>query len=59
MERYEAITLTSIALFERIVFMLIVEWFPLLLILLCRSLSYENCLCLINVFDSEISIAYG
>ena len=31
MERYEAITLTSIALFERIVFMLIVEWFPLLL----------------------------
>lgn len=34
MERYEAITLTSIALFERIVFILIVEWFPLLLILL-------------------------
>ena len=28
MERYEVITLTSIALFERIVFMLIVEWFP-------------------------------
>ena len=28
MERYEAITLTSIALFERIVFMLIVEWLP-------------------------------
>ena len=52
MERYEAITLTSIALFERIVFILIVEWFPLLLILLCRPLSY-------NVFDSEISIAYG
>ena len=43
MERYKAITLTSIALFEKIVFMLIVEWFPLLLILLCRSLSYENC----------------
>jgi len=40
MERYEAITLTSIALFERIVFMLIVEWLPPPVINLVMSLLF-------------------